>query len=154
DTKIFTLRYFLVAHLFLLIGLAVLVWRGPFPLERGLVAALAVVVFIEIFVPFLQAMDVAQKPGAPAAAAYDHQQRTSNEPVVIGSPWRYFSILYHAPDRTGYFLYTDGRPIVHYYGSAVVTPQDLITEEQLRSIRSRRVWVVAPESGFWAGRMV
>ena len=39
-------------------------------------------------------------------------------------------------------------------GSAVVTPDDYITEEQLRSLPSRRAWVVDVAGGAWGLRMV
>jgi hypothetical protein len=36
----------------------------------------------------------------------------------------------------------------HYYGTAAMTKEDLLTGEQVRSLRSRRVWVVDMAGGF------
>jgi len=96
DTKIFTLRYFLFAHLFFLAGLAVLVNRIPFRFERAVVAAVVLVNFLAIYLGFWDKMDIAHKPGFRAAVKHIQQKRQAGEPVVVGSPLAYLSVLYYA----------------------------------------------------------
>jgi hypothetical protein len=154
DVSAFTLRYFVPAHLFLLVGLAVLIWRVPFRLDRTIVAAVALAGFAGIYVDFWRAVDVVHKPGARGAAAFLQQQRRPGEPVIVCMPFFYFPLLHDAPDQTGYYLYSDGHPMPHYYGTAAMTPEDLITEEQLQNLRSRRIWVVDMARGFLGAHWV
>ncbi|MBI1917915.1 MAG: glycosyltransferase family 39 protein [Planctomycetes bacterium] len=154
DTKVFGLRFFLMAHLFLLVGLAALVWRVPFAPERVAATALLLAGSLSVLVGFWQDMDVDRRPGARAAADYIHEQRQPGEPVVVCSPLMYFSLLYHAPDRAAHYLYSDGHPIPHFYGTAALTREDLITDAQLRGIPSRRLWAVNMAGGYWGSYRV
>ncbi len=144
---VFTPRYFIMAHVFLLIGLAALVRRIPRLLERTIVAVVLLVLFVGIYVDYWRALDIAHKPGAQGAAAFLHEQRRPGEPVIVCMPRFYFSILHYAQDRRNYYLYSDGRPMPHHYGTAAMIPEDLITDEQLRAFRTRRVWVVDMAGG-------
>ncbi len=51
-------------------------------------------------------------------------------------------------------MYSDGRPMPHHFGTAVLTAEELITEEQLRAFRSQRAWVVNMANGNWGTRTV
>lgn len=144
----FTLRYFVMAHLFLLIGLAVLIWRLPGHPERTVAVAAALVFFAGTYSDFWIALDIAHKPGARGAAQFLREQRRLGEPVIVCLPLYYFPLLHYTPDRTGYYLFSSG-PMPHHYGTAALTAEDLITEEQLGKLRSRRVWVVNMASGNW-----
>lgn len=144
----FTLRYLIMGHLFLLIGLAVLIWRVPFRLERGIVFAGVLSLFAILYYDYWRDLDVAGKPGARGAAAFLNEQRRPGEQVIVCMPFFFFPLLHYAPDKTGYYLYHNGRPIPHYNGTAAMTREDLITEEQLSCLCSRRVWVVDMEKGF------
>ena len=144
---VFTPRYFIIAHVFLLIGLATLVWRIPRRLERNIVAVVLLVFFVGIYVDYWRDLDIEHKPGAQGAAAFLQEQRRPGEPVIVCMPRFYFSLLHYAKDRRDYHLYSDGRPMPHHYGTAAMIPEDLITDEQLRTLRSRRVWVVDMAGG-------
>jgi mannosyltransferase len=139
----FTLRYLIMAHLFLLVGLAVLIWRVPFRLERGIVLAMTLAIFAGLYSDYWRDLDAAHKPGARGAAAFLKEQRRPEEPVIVCAPFFFFPLLHYTPDRAGYYLYSPGRPFPHHDGTAAMTSDDLITEEQLRNLPSRRVWVVA-----------
>ncbi len=149
-----TLRYFLMSQLFLLIGLAALIWRLPHGMKRVFAVAASLILFVGIYSDFWSAMDISNKPGARGAAEFLQQQRRPGEPVVICMPLFYFPILYHSPDRSGCFVYSDGRPMPHHFGTAVLTAEELITEEQLRAFRSQRAWVVNMANGNWGTRTV
>jgi hypothetical protein len=144
----FTLRYLIIGHLFLLIGLAVLIWRVPFRLERGIVFAGVLSLFAILYYDYWRDLDVAGRPGSRGAAAFLREHRRPGEPVIVCMPFFFFPLLHYASDQAGYYLYYNGRPIPHYNGSAAMTSGDLITEEQLSCLRSRRVWVVDMAKGF------
>jgi hypothetical protein len=148
DISALTLRYYLMAHVFLLVGLAALVWRFRFPPERVIAALGLLAFFVGTDVDAWRTMDLANRPGARGAGEFLAQERRPGEPVLVCMPFFFFPLLYYAPDRSGYCLYTDGRPMPNYYGTAALTPEDLITDDGLQALRSRRVWVVNMDGGF------
>jgi hypothetical protein len=99
-------------------------------------------------------MDLDHRQGARAAARYIQEHKSGNEPVVVCWPLFYFSMLYYAGDADGHYVYTDGSPILHYYGSAALIPEDLITDKELRAISSRRVFAVNMQGGQWGNHSV
>jgi hypothetical protein len=150
----FTLRYFVMTHLFLLIGLAVLIWRIPRLLARTVVIAVILVSFAKIYIDFWNTLDVAHRPGSQGAANYLNGQRRPNEPVVVCMPLFYFPLLYYALDRNNYYVYAGGDPIPHYYGTAALTLNDLMTDVELQSNSARRVWIVNMANGGWGIRWI
>lgn len=68
------------------------------------------------------------------------------EPVIVCRSFFYFPLLHHTQNTSGYCLYSDGHPMPYIYGTPVMTPEDLITDAQLKTLGTRRVWVVNMES--------
>jgi uncharacterized membrane protein len=141
-TNVFYLRYFVFAHLFLLTTIAVLIWRIPFPRGRCLACAVVLAGFLAVYLWFWTRLDIDHKPGARAAAQFVADNGKPEDPVIVTTPWIYLPILAYAEDQAHWKVFSTGRPVVHYLGQAVLTPDDLITEGQLNAISSRRVWVV------------
>ncbi len=136
------LRYFIMAHLFLLLGLAVVVWRMPFRAERAVLIATTLMVFAGFYFDYWRDLDAAHRPGTRGAAAFLHEHRRPGEPVLVSRSLFYFPLLHYTPDRAGYYLYGDGSPLPYFLGTAALTPEDLIFDEQVQALHSPRVWVV------------
>lgn len=155
DTKIFHVRYFLFAHLFVLAAMASVVWKlFANRLERTVVSAGLLVTGVLIYVAFLEKMDIPNRPGVKGATAWIADHRGPAEPVVVCSPLFYFPVLYHLPGRSDCYLFSDGTPVVHYEGGSAVLSEDLITLDGLRDVRSDRVWVINMNGGYWGKRTV
>jgi hypothetical protein len=123
--------------------------------ERSIMTVAVLAGFLWVYLDFWSLMDIDHKPGAPGAAEFIHERRQPGEPVLVCSPFIYFSMLHHAPDRNGYYLHTDGRPIAHYFGTAALTSNDLMTDERLRvSLSTRHVWAVDMAGGFLGAQWV
>jgi mannosyltransferase len=149
-----TVRYFIMGHLFLLIGLAVLVFRIPFLVERTAAVVVLLGAFALIALDSYAAIDLPNHPGARAAAEFIDSERAPGEAVIVSSPLYYTPLLYHTKKAPDVFLYSDGSPIPHYYGTAVLSADELISQNQLESLRSRRVWVVNMSSPNWGKKNV
>jgi len=152
-THAVTLRYFVMAHVFVLIGLAVLVFRIPFLVERSAVIAVLLATFLVVALDGYQEMDLPNRPGARAAAAFIQRQRGAGEPLIVASPLYYAPLLYHGNKPEDSFVYTDGN-LPHYYGTAVLSAHELISQKQLEALRCKRVWVVNMASGYWGLQVV
>lgn len=148
DTKVFHLRFLLFAHLFFLVALAVLVGRIPSRLERWSASLLLLIGFLAIYAHLLRRLDIPNKPGARAAADFIAMQRHAREPVVVSSPALFFPLIYHLQGRAScHLIVTDGGSVVHYLGRAILTPEDVIREEQLRNLTATRLWIVNNDHG-------
>jgi uncharacterized membrane protein len=142
DTKVFCLRYFLVANLFFLGSLAALLGRVPWQIERRALYAWLFAMLLIIHIDFWNTLDISSKPGARAAAAFLDSKRQTSEPVVVCSPLLYFSVQFHADDRTNWRVYYKRREVVHYEGGAIMTAEELILPDELGALTSERVWAV------------
>ncbi len=139
---VFLLRYFVVAQPFFLAGLAMLVGRIPFAIERRLMAGLLLAWSLLAWWEFQDKADMANRPGARAAAEWIAQGAAPGEAVVASSPFCYLPIRYHLRDRGACFLYQQKQPIPHYLGAAVLTTGDLISAEELACWPASRLWLV------------
>jgi mannosyltransferase len=153
-TQAVTLRYFVLVHVFVLIGLAVLVFRIPFLVERCAVVGVVLAGFLLVALESYDVMDLANRPGARAAAEFIERERRPHEPVIVSSPVYYDPLFYHGKKPADFFVYVNGNPIPHYYGTAVLSPEELISQQQLLRLRSRRVWVVNMASQYWGMKHV
>jgi uncharacterized membrane protein len=149
DTNSFNLRYLLFANLSFLAAIAVLVMRISAPRIRTGAIVLLVTCLSIIHVVFWNKLDVVNKPGARGAVAAIAAKRKAGEPVVVSSPLLYFSLLYHCGDETGWRLYNERAELLHYQGTAVAKPGELISSQELAATRSDRVWVVEMAGGYW-----
>ncbi|MDB5307315.1 MAG: hypothetical protein JWO38_1517 [Gemmataceae bacterium] len=153
DTKTLSLRYFLFAHLLFLSGLGLLVWRIRRGTVRSALVAAVVAGSLAIAIDFLHGLHLADYPGARGAAGFIAARRQPGEPVVLPTPLWYFPVAYHL-NRENVHLYDAGGPVVHYEGSAVLTPDDMIGSRELGEIRGPQLWVVNGGGRYWEWREV
>ena len=147
DVCVCSLRYCVMAHLFILIGLAFLIERISMRGARPIAVVVLLGIFIAADADFFESMGLERKAGPRGAAAVLSQQRQPGEPVIDSMPFFLFSLVYYSRKREGVFLYTDGNRMPSYYGTAAMKAEDLITPEGMRGLRYRRVWVVNMAGG-------
>ncbi len=152
-TQALTLRYFLFAHLFLLAGAGILVWRIRHAAVRHTVAAALVGVSLLVTLGFQRGLDLDSCPGARGAAEYIAAQRRPGEPVVAASPLWYQPVAYHLGGRD-IALYDAGGPMPHYYGTAVLRPEEMLDGRALSEVRGSRLWAVDGVGRYWGRQEV
>ncbi len=141
-------RYVAFIQPFLLAGTAALLSRIPDRLLRNGLAAMLVVMGLEVHLDFVESLQIDKKPGARAAAAYIDAERREGEPVIASSGLLYFPMLFHARDRNGWFVYAE-KPLRHYKGGPVIIAGETVNGRDVDAVRSSRAWVVN-SSGRWA----
>lgn len=152
-TRTLCLRYLVFAHLFLLAGVGLLVWRIPRPQLRLAVAIGLVVVSGGWTAKFLRDLRLPHRPGVRGAAEYIAGHRGPDELAVAASPYWYFPLAYHlGDDRVRGF--DPGVPLPHYYGTAALRPGDLVPAADLPGATGRRLWVVDGRGGLWNDQRV
>lgn len=139
-------RFFVFAHLFVLIAVAYALdsirWRVP----RIAFVAAGAVVLLYADVTYWQALNILAKPGAHAAAQAVFAQRTTNEPVVVSSPFAFFAIDHYATEEfklPGVVkLFSESGQVVHFAGGPILAPHDIVNTLQISVTKSPTVWVV------------
>jgi mannosyltransferase len=153
DTRVFHPRYLVFAQLFLLAAFVKLLWRIPSRPARHTATIAAIAALIMAHVHYWREMEFSECPGAKGAVEYVERQRVDDEPVIVCHSFYYFPLVYYSR-ASNWHCYNQGRPVVRYGGSAVVLPDDLISESELSAIATRRVWVIEQEGGGWGPRTV
>ena len=146
DTKIFHTHHFVFAHLFFMAAVVALIDRLPRPFLRS--AAVVVVLGGSLWVYGLYAecrVARADKPGARAASRFLDQRRGSTELAVSCSPMLTPSLEGHSGRDVGWRTYRPQVGYPHYQGTAVVRPDEYVTESELADIRADRIWVIDAE---------
>lgn len=146
---LFLLRYFVFAHLFFLAALAMLAGRIAQVPERYVVAGWLVLCGLLVLWQFHEKANLPQRPGAEAAARWILDHAGADDPVVVNSAFCYLPMLYYLRDRGHCYLYRQDEALPHYLGAAVITPEEMISQEQLAGMRWRRMWLV--EQTNWVG---
>lgn len=148
-TSVFHLRYFLFAHLFLLAAFGGLLRWAPSRTVAGGCAAMALASFLALTVDMWRKLDIGNRPGARAAAAWIAGRRQPGEPVLIRSPRLYLPLLYHAADRTEHYVYGDWHAVRHYDGASVLGPEEFVGPREMEAFRAPRLWAVTSRGGSW-----
>jgi mannosyltransferase len=144
-------RFLVFAHIFMLVGLAVLVMRISVLFLRRLAAVALVVAFLGAHILFWQELDITSKPGAHGAASLVFTQRQADEPVLVSSPFVFFAVDHYAREEfagaTVPRLYASSDRFVHFAGGPILTVEDLISPQMLEASSYPAIWMV-DTSGF------
>jgi hypothetical protein len=146
-TRTLSLRYFIFAHLSLLTLGAVLLWRIPWIAARWLAGGVAVAAALVVTLSFVAKVRLEATPGMQGAVAYLTRERRQEEIIVACSPLWYQPLRYHARGQGGVYLIDTGESLPHYLGTAVIVPEDFLSQTDLA--RGKCVWAVNGEGGCW-----
>jgi hypothetical protein len=149
-SNLMIVRYMAFLQPFLLIAIAAAIWRIPIDWLRDLIASAVVAAGLLLHVDFVDSLDIPNRPGASAAAAYIDAHRAPGEPVIACSPLLLFPALYHARQREGWHVYSNRPELPHYAAGPVIVAGDIFSDHDMDAVRAKRAWVVT-SSGDWAG---
>lgn len=142
DTKIFVAHYLFAVHLFFVVSAALVIARlSHWEVQLGVVGLL-VLLSIDYHVSWRARLNTANRPGGRAAVAFLESERQKGEPVVVCSPLLYYSLLYYATDRDGWYIYDHPHyPITHYGGRPLVEKKIILSHMELKQLLTSRIWV-------------
>ncbi len=137
-------RYFVFAHLFILAGAAVLVTRFPYVWARRLLPTALILLLAWGTWHYWQELDLMSHPGAKAAVddLYAHYQ--TNEPILVSSPYIYFSIRYYAEQEHSSDsprLYSETGELGHFSGGPILTTAD-VQGPEIFAGTAKSLWIV------------
>ncbi|MEX1997526.1 MAG: glycosyltransferase family 39 protein [Candidatus Andersenbacteria bacterium] len=139
-------RFFVFAHVYIIIGLAALLWRvRPRPLALGLIIV-TLAGFGAATYLFWQELNITARPGAHAAARAVFSERQESEAVVVSSPFVFFAIDHYAQEefmsRGVPKLYTEDSNLLHFAGGPILKEEDIVGPVVFQAADPSSLWVV------------
>lgn len=144
-------RYFLLVHgfLFMLVALGFGALR-PRWLSAAACLLLAVFLLLGTYRHY-QRLDLAHRPGLHAAIAQLAASAQPGEPVLVGSSFIFFPVLYYQQEKFTALpspqLYSESSNLAHFAGGPVIQPANLAGPSFFRDHPPTSFWVV-DTSGF------
>lgn len=147
-------RFFVFAHLFIIIGLAVLLSRIPVKVLRVSVIAIVFAGFLFAFVSYWAELEIKAKPGARRATEAMVNQLNQEDKIIVSSPFIYFSILHYMSENHSLNispkLYSESGQLAHFAGGPILIQEDVIGPEVFEEAAG--LWVV-DTTGFGSSKL-
>lgn len=138
-------RFFVFAHLFILVGLAILLSLIPWRVLRLTLIITTIVGFLSASVVYWYEVDIPSKPGIRAATNFVYSNLEPQDPVIVSSPFVYFAARYYAEETPGVqslpLLYSEDGQLSHFSGGPILKTSDIIGQDVFAQ-KSDNLWVI------------
>jgi 4-amino-4-deoxy-L-arabinose transferase-like glycosyltransferase len=147
DVHIFFSRYFLFAHLFLLVAAAFILAKIRRTWARMLAGAVLTLLMFGADFHYLYRLSLNDNPSYRGVVEYIQSHREPDEPVVVCDQIYFLPLLYHSDGAHGWYLFGHSSSLYDDARTAM-GPRYVMRAERLDNITDRRVWVInaAPDS--------
>ena len=147
-------RFFVFAHLFIIVGLAALLSRIPIKPIRLSIIVLTMAGFLFAFVSFWTQLEIKAKPGARAATEAMVNQLQPEDKIIVSSPFIYFAILHYTSENYNLNitpkLYSESGKLAHFAGGPILKQDDVIGPTIFD--QSSSLWIV-DTTGFGSSKL-
>lgn len=152
-------RFFIFTHIFIVIGLAMLLSRLRPAWFRYATLTLIIFGFAAASLSYWLELDIPDKPGAHAATKAIFEQYQTGQPVLVSSPFIFFAVDHYAREEFNLTaltaaprLYSETGQLLHFAGGPILTAADIVGPEIFKTDAST-IWVV-DTTGFGGSRLV
>jgi uncharacterized membrane protein len=141
-------RYFLFAGLFYSIALVLFIFQLKRSLLRNALLLLILGINLFYWANYWKVLNVDQKPGMAAAAAFLNNNVVPGDKLIVASSFEFFNFKYYNKTGQTPLLYTPGinkvSDLPHYSGTALLNDTDLIHDLGPSSAiqNNKLVWVL------------
>lgn len=138
-------RFFVFAHLFVVISVAVVLESVRFPVARATLLLVVITGILIANVQYWRALQLWAKPGAQAATRALFAEHQAGEPVVASSPFIFFPVLHYTEeefaDRAPVKLYSPTGATIHFAGGPILKADDTV-DASIFTEGHQPLWVV------------
>ncbi len=138
-------RFFIFAHVFILVAAALVLSRIPLRGVRRAGIALLLFGLLAGHLRYWHELDLAHKPGVHAATTHIYSSSFAEAPVIVSSPFVYFTVLHYAQEDFGVHslpqLYSPTGELAHFAGGPILIPADVVGAD-IFTTPSSTLWVV------------
>lgn len=149
-------RFFVFTHIFIVVGLALLLSRLRPAWFRYATLALIIFGFAAASLSYWFELDIPDKPGARAATQAIFEQYQAGQPILASSPFIFFAVDHYAREEFNLLapprLYSETGQLLHFAGGPILTAADIVGPEIFKT-DYRVLWVV-DTTGFGGSRLV
>jgi hypothetical protein len=145
-TPVWSARYFRFAHLFVLAGVALAIWRVTMrrPALRSCLFASLAAGLLYANVVFWRGLDLAHNPGMRGAVATILERIRPGESIVSTDSVQYVTAKFYARGRAPIHLVEPSPDL--FWGWHLIRPDDLISLDELRDEMARGIWLIGTMS--------
>lgn len=143
-------RFFVFAHIFIVIGLAVLLLRIPWRYLRRILITVVLLAFLAADISYWRELNIAGHPGSRAALAEVAAQFEPADSIVASSPFIFFAALHYAQeeyDLPDPRLYSATNQLAHFAGGPILKEEDIVGPDIFN--QTERLWII-DTTGFGA----
>jgi hypothetical protein len=144
-------RYFVLTHVFLLLGVAALIKRAPTVATQRILSYAAIGLSLFAYSAYCRQVNLGNPyDGFLGVAAHLDEQRNPSDPVIAGVAYAFFPVLAHARYKDNIRLYIR-KPPKHFYGVAALSPALVCGDRALRprSGSFERLWLIEMEDAIF-----
>jgi mannosyltransferase len=149
DMNLMIDRYFAFQQPFLLIAFALLIRAVPLSAIRNAFVGATILAGVIAYSDYMVELNIPDSPGARGVVDYLETNRDDEDLVIVANPLLYFPVLYYAEQNSDYRVYSpNGEEFPHFCGSQFTHLDQMITNHEMESQSTGRVWVVR-SNGAW-----
>ncbi len=138
-------RFFIFTHIFIVIGLAMLLSRLRPAWFRYATLTLIIFGFAVAALAYWLELAIPDKPGAHAATQAIFEQYQAGQPILVSSPFIFFAVDHYAREEFNSSatprLYSETRQLLHFAGGPILTAADIVGPEIFKT-DAPVLWVV------------
>jgi uncharacterized membrane protein len=137
-------RFFIFAHTFIIVALAALLSRIRPRIIRLFSIFIFIIFFMATYATYWTELDLNSKGGAHAATRDVYEQKASDEPIIVTSPFVFFSVLHYAQEEFNNNqprLYSESKELAHFAGGPILKQEDVVGPEVFNN-ENNVLWVV------------
>ena len=143
-------RFFVFAHIFILIGLSLLLFKLPLRQTRSVLVVLVTIGFLVAYFAYWQELNIPGHPGARSAIAVAAEKFQPADRIIASSPFIFFAALHYAEEEYALpdpKLYSETNQLAHFAGEPILKSDDLIGPDVFK--QPGNLWVI-DTTGFGA----
>lgn len=143
-------RYFILAQVLTICGLALIVRRLPgWWLRQGTTFGLVAVFAVLCWHSTQRRDELAARPGFQSAVAYLEEVRQPGEAIVVANPMIQVTVAAYVLEPGQVFVVGQPAQFIYYQGTAALRDSEYLTDEAVANWPTDRIWVVDTEH--WTG---
>lgn len=138
-------RYFALTHVFLLLSIAIFIMYVKPVWVRGILIVGVLGFFSFATVRYAQQLNIPAKPGVRVATDTLVQQRGDNEPIIVSSPFIFFSVDHYLTERFNLpmqaKLFSETGELAHFAGGPILNQVDIVKPDIFQG-QEKSLWIV------------
>lgn len=140
-TSVYLDRYFIFVSAFYIILISLAIFKIEKRIIRYSLIIILILGSLAATVYNWNELQIKEKPGMAAAAAYLNKEVKPNDKIYVGSSFIYFTFKYYNKTQINPLLYCPGE-LSHFSGTALLSPGDILKDFRQEAQKGDIIWMI------------